>query len=261
MKKLLCLLMVVSLCLSFTGLALAEDDFSLQHLQEMGALTIGTTAVFPPMASIDEKGELVGFDVDLAKAVCSSLGVEFQYKVIQWVDRDAELESRDILCLWDGVSYTDERAQTMELTKPYLNNQVVLVARAGTTLADLAGKTLGVQRDAYPEEVLAREEHAAFRASLAAIAPYDHALDLQQALAAGEIDGVLLDLVVAQSLLLDDGSDYAAIQSFADDQYVVAFHKGDVSLRDAVQQALDELKANGTLAELSIQWFGSDITA
>lgn len=261
MKKLACIMLALLLCGMTIGPALAEDDFSLQHLREMGALCVGTTAQFPQMTFIDETtGELSGFDIDLAKGVCEVLNVEFQYSVISWDEREEKLNSGDIACFWDSFSLTEDRASAFELTEPYLNNQLVWVAAAGKTAEDFAGKTIGVLSSSFAEEVIARDEHASVRSELGAIVGYESVSDMQAAISNGEIEAMLIDWVVAHSqLLMRENSGLEIVQRFADDYYVVAFRKGDIGLRDAVQDAIDELTENGTIKELSLKWFGEEL--
>ena len=254
--------------------ALAEDaaesaDTSLDYILEKGTLILGLDASFPPMGFTNDDGEVVGFDIDLAREVCNRLGVELIAQPIDWAAKDMELNNKNIDCIWNGMSITDERIATMNMTPAYLNNKIVMVVKGDTfqTKADFAGATIGVQGGSYAEEVLAADE--ALGGIVGETLVFDEYLTALMDLQAGNLDGVLIDLVVANYRLegLEDDS-LVVVRGLGDDMeeniymdlYGIGFRKGDDALSEAVWNALLEMKEDGTLAEISTNWFGSDIT-
>lgn len=263
-KKLLAALMALVMMLGCAG-ALAEEDNSLQAILDKGTLVMGLDDTFPPMG-YREPGtdEIVGFDVDLARLVCEKLGVELVLQPIDWASKDLELNSGNIDCIWNGMSATPERQESMALSDTYMNNAMVLLVNneAYQSRADLAGKVVGVQNGSTAEALL-DGDCADFKATLSDVLGYDEYLTAIMDLQNGNLDAVLIDLVVAvdQISKLNDDSLFF-IDNLADDLYAVGFRKEDVALRDKVNEIMAELAAEGKLTELSQQWFnGSDYSA
>ena len=167
------------------------------------------------------------------------------------------------------MSITDERIETMNMTPAYLNNEIVMVVKGDTfkTKADFEGAVIGVQGGSYAEEVLAADE--ALGGIVGETLVFDEYLTALMDLQAGNLDGVLIDLVVANYRLegLEDDL-LVVVRGLGDDMeeniymdlYGIGFRKGDDALSEAVWNALLEMKEDGTLAEISTNWFGSDIT-
>ncbi len=263
MKKLLTIVLSVLLVLSCAS-ALAEGDGSLAAITEKGKLVLGLDDTFPPMGFRDDDNNIVGYDIDVAAEVCARLGVELVCQPIDWSAKEMELNEGNIDCIWNGMSITDERMESMSMTIPYMNNAIVMVAKDSsgfTSIEDMAGKVIAVQSGSFAEEVLETyEEYADFYASVE-VAAYDEYLTALMDLQQGGVDGVLIDLVVAEYRIagLEDES-LVVIDSLEDDLFGVGFRKGDVELRDKVDELLVEMAEDGTLAKISEKWFGSDIS-
>ena len=261
MKKFLLLVLVLALALSCVALA----DGSVEAITDKGVFILGLDDSFPPMGYRDENNDIVGFDIDTARAVCEVLGVELQLQPIAWESKELELNANNIDCIWNGLSINPARLEAMSMTFPYMSNAMILYAKSETGIADyadLAGKKVGVQSGSHAESILTEgEAYAETAESLDEVLSYDDYLVALMDLQAGNIDAVLADKVVAEFKLatIADNSIVAAIE-FEDDLFGIGFRKGDVELRDKVQEILKELDQNGTLAEISAKWFGSDIT-
>ena len=262
MKKVIALVLVLLMGLS--AWAMAQEDNSVAAIQEKGTFVLGLDDSFPPMGYRDENNEIVGFDIDVAREVANRLGVELVAQPIDWASKELELESGNIDCIWNGMSITPEREESMAMTFPYLNNQIILYALKDSgidSLEAMAGKSVAVQSGSFAEEVLQSEEYADFNASLSEVLSYDEYLTALMDLQAGGVDAVLIDQVVAEFRIAGMGTDQIVpVVSLADDNYGIGFRKGDIALRDEVERILMEMKADGTLAEISTQWFGSDIS-
>lgn len=226
---------------------------------------------FPPMGYTDTTtGEIIGFDVDVATEVFSRLGVELKLQPIEWSTKEMELDGGNVDLLWNGYSYTEERAEKQTLSDAYMkNNQVILVKEDSSyqSLADLAGKSLGVQSDSSAESALESEEATEFRESLGEIVPIDDYSKAILEIQNGLIEAIAIDEVVARFYLTNDPGAYrilekedGTVESLAVEDYVIGFRKGDQALCDKVNETLKEMKADGTLAEISEKWFGEDVT-
>ena len=108
---------------------LTEEEWEdLDYIEEQEKFIVGYT-LFAPIAFKDEDDELVGFDIELAKAVADYYGLEVEFKLINWDTKEAELESKAIDCIWNGMTITDERKENMAISIPYMNNKQVAVIR------------------------------------------------------------------------------------------------------------------------------------
>lgn len=256
---------------STTGDDSAAADDSWDKIVEKGEIVLGMDDAFPPMGYTDTTtGEIIGFDVDVATEVFSRLGVELKLQPIEWSTKEMELDGGNVDLLWNGYSYTEERAEKQTLSDAYMkNNQVILVKEDSSyqSLADLAGKSLGVQSDSSAESALESEEATEFRESLGEIVPIDDYSKAILEIQNGLIEAIAIDEVVARFYLTNDPGAYrilekedGTVESLAVEDYVIGFRKGDRALCDKVNETLKEMKADGTLAEISEKWFGEDVT-
>ena len=183
----------------------SEDDTSLQYVLDKGELILGLDETFPPMGFRDEKGEIIGFDIDLATEVCSRLGVKLKLQPINWNSKEMELSGKTIDCIWNGMSVDDERTEKLDLSKPYIaNNQIIIVSDESgiKTKADLAGKKIGAQTGS--SSIGAMQADEATYASFASLDQYDSNDDAYLDLKAGRIDALVVDEVYGRYMIGND---------------------------------------------------------
>ena len=235
-------------------------DGSLQKVLDAGQLVVGLDTGYPPIGFVDGSGEIVGFDVDVAREACSRLGVKLVLRHIDWDDKEEELNSGNIDCIWNGMSITPARAETMCLSEPYMKNELIFVVTAGSSaqsLLDLKGARVGVQAGSTTHDAL---EASAIYGDITAVT-FDGIPALMEQLRRGGIDAALIDSIVAYYYLFSSGEQYFVLDdSLAEEDCAIGFRKGDRALRDRVQETISEMKADGTLGEISQKWFGCDIT-
>lgn len=274
MKKMAALLLAALMAFSAVSCNQSADtgtDDSWEKIQEKGEIVLGMDDAFPPMGYTDTTtGEIIGFDVDVAKEVFSRLGVELKLQPIEWNSKEMELDGGNVDMLWNGYSYTEDRAKKQTLSDAYMkNNQVILVKADSSyqSFADLAGKSLGVQSDSSAEDALESDEAKEFRESLGEIVPIDDYSKAILEIENGLIEAIAIDEVVARFYLTNDPGAYriiekedGAVESLAVEDYVIGFRKGDQALCDKVNETLKEMKADGTLGAISEKWFGEDVT-
>ena len=126
-------------------------------MQGRGVFVLGLDDSFPPLGFRDADNNITGYDIDLAKEVASRLGVEFKAQPIDWSAKEMELTTGKIDCIWNGFTITDEREESLSMTKPYLNNAQVLVVRKNggiEKLSDAAGKTIGLQKGSSAQDAV-----------------------------------------------------------------------------------------------------------
>lgn len=149
MKKITTLL--VGLAATATILAACgdtEESTSSSKTEEKEVLIIGIDDKFAPMGFRDETNEIVGFDIDYARAAADQMGVEVEFQPIDWKTKEVELASSRIDLIWNGYTITDERKEKVLFTEPYLENAQVVMTLKDSELAsieDLAGKDVGIQ--------------------------------------------------------------------------------------------------------------------
>ena len=237
-------------------------DNSLAALKSRGVFVLGLDDSFPPMGFRDEKNEVVGFDIDLAKEVAARLGVKFKAQPIDWDSKEQELSAGKIDCIWNGLTITEERKASLTFSKPYLANKQVLVVRKDSDykkLSDLAGKTIALQSGSSAEDAV--KDTPDFKKSVKEIVRLEQNLMALNDLVIGGVDGVVMDSVVADYAIELSGMPLVLLdEPLASEEYGIAFRKGDVQLAEEVQRILEEMAADGSVARISSVWFGSDIT-
>ena len=226
-----------------------------------GTLSVAFDQDFPPMGFVGDNGEYTGFDLDLAKEVASRLGLEYKAQPIAWDSKDMELESGNIDCIWNGFTITG-REDDYTWTTPYMANKQVFVVANDSDIksqADLAGKVVEVQADSSAEAALKENQDLANTFGQLLTTPdYNTAfMDLEQ----GAVDAVAMDVIVAGYQIKQRNADFKILDdSLSEEEYGIGFKKGNTELRDKVQGALEEMAADGTLAKISDEWFGEDVT-
>lgn len=238
-----------------------EETASFEEKQEGDTFTVGFDQNFPPMGFVGDDGEYTGFDLDLAKEVCERQGWEFVPQPIAWETKDATLNSGEIDCIWNGFTMNG-REDEYTWSDPYLDNQQVFVVRSDSGIEseeDLAGKIVDVQTESSAQAALDdNPELADTFGTLQVIPDYDTGF---MELESGAVDAVAMDIVVASYQIESRGADFTILdESIASEEYGIGFAKGNEALRDTVQTTLEEMAADGTMAEISEKWFGEDIT-
>ncbi|NQX45196.1 amino acid ABC transporter substrate-binding protein [Paenibacillus tritici] len=224
-----------------------------------GQLVIGIDDKFAPMGFRDDNNEIVGFDIDYAKAAAAKMGREVTFQPIDWSAKESELNSGRIDMIWNGYTITDERKDKVLFTKPYLENSQVVVVLADSALnklQDLAGHEIGLQSLSSAADAL---DANPIKAELAGVSEFtDNVLALTD-LKSGRLDGVVIDEVVARYYIAKEPDTYKLMEeSLAPEQYGIGIKKGNEDLLTELQKALDELSSDGTAADISTKWFGEN---
>ena len=228
----------------------AAEESDLEYILGNGKMVIGYT-VYEPMNYTNENGEFVGFDTDLAKAVCAELGVEPEFVEINWDTKETELAAKSIDCIWNGLTLTPEREANMACTAPYVKNAQVVVMKkdAGYTgTADLVGKTLVAEAGSAGEETITGDENL----SQGELVTKTVQTDCLMEVAAGTADAAVLDLTLA-SAMIGAGTDYEGLEIVDElnvEEYGVAFRKGS-DVAAAVNDIFAKLTADGTMQALA----------
>jgi len=237
-------------------------DNSLEAVLGKKKFVLGLDDSFPPMGFRNEKNEIVGYDVDLAKEVARRMGVQLVLQPIDWNAKEQELNTGQIDCIWNGFTITDERKQNLLFTPPYLKNAQVIVVKSNSpvqTLRDLAGKTAGTQAGSASIEAL--DDAPEFKNSLKDIVEYKDFLTALMDLDVGGIDAVVIDLVVANDNINRSGKPFRILkETLGEEEFGVGFRKNDKALADKVWATLTDMAKDGTVAKIATQWLGADIS-
>lgn len=263
MKKLLSVVLAVACVFALASCSKkSESDNSLKALLDRGEFVLGLDDSFPPLGFRNEKNEIVGYDIDLAKEVASRLGVKFRAQPINWDSKEQELATGNIDCIWNGLTITAERQNALSFTKPYLKNAQVVVVKKDSgikSLSDLSGKIIGLQAGSSAADAV--EADSGFKSSLKAIVEFKDNIMALNDLEIGGVDGVVMDLIVANYSITTSGKNFIVLdEGLSAEDYGIAFRKNEIQLTEKVQSVLEEMAADGTVAKISSAWFGSDIS-
>ena len=224
-------------------------------------LVVGLDDSFPPYGYRDENNEIVGIDIDLAKAVAEKLGMSVKFQPISWASKEQEIESGNIDCIWNGFAYNEERAKIMTLSKKYLKGEMYFMLKNGSTIKsqdELAGKKIGVQSGSVQEADLEKSELG----KQVEIVPYADFLTACMDLEIGGIDAVYSSSIYGNYIIESKNKDYITIPSYGISTAsgsVIAFKLGNTELKEKVEEALEELEQEGKLEEISLKWFGTSM--
>ncbi len=224
--------------------------------------TVGFDQDFPPFGYVGDDGEFTGFDIEMATECAKRMGKEVVLQPIDWDAKDMELESGTIDCIWNGFT-VNGREDQYTWSDSYMDNTQVVITKKDsgiTTLADLAGKIVEVQKESSAQSALEDEDHTELLASFGdflQVAEYNTAfMDLES----GAVDAIAIDIGVANFQLEGKEDDYLILEeTISSEQYAVGFLKGNETLRDEVQSTLMEMVEDGTFAEISDKYFGYDV--
>ena len=217
-----------------------------------GKLTMSTNAAFPPYEMTADDGSFEGIDIEIAGAIADKLGLELQ---VDDMDFDAALlaaQTGKSDMIMAGVTVTEDRLTVMDFSDTYASGiQVVIVPEDSdiTSIDDMTGKMIGVQRgttgDLYCSDTV---ENGGFGEEN--VTPYDNGLTAVQALMNGQVDCVVIDNAPAQEFVAANPGLKILDTEYANEDYAIGVAKGNTALLDAINGALAELKADGTLQSI-----------
>lgn len=215
---------------------------------------IGTEGAYPPFNQVDDKGNITGFDIDIAKALCAEAKLECSVVTQDWDGIIPALNGKKFDAIVASMSITDERKKAVDFTDPYYTNKLQFIApkKSDFSPTQLKGKILGAQRATIAGTWL--EEHV----KDAEIKLYDTQENAYLDLAAGRLDGILADKFVNFDWLKSDAGkdfEFKGEAVFDNDKIAIAVRKGDNALRTKLNAALKAIVANGTYKTINEKYF------
>ena len=210
------------------------------------------------------KTELIGFDVELAQAVGKDLGVEVEFQLINWNNKENELESRNVDLLWNGMTITEEREAQMEISEPYmLNEQVAIIRKTDASKFDSLDKMLASKKWTAESGSAGADLIPELGATLIGVSSQ---INILTELNAGSADIGVMDSVMASYYMNETGSEYADSLMIApvkialeDEYYGIAARKGEVALMDKINTSLAKLYADGTVGKIAETYGLTDV--
>ena len=258
MKKWIVWMLVIMMAAAAVP-ALAEEQDVLARIREKGTLTIAMEGVWQPWTYHDETGALTGFDVEVGALIAEGLGVEPEYVETAWDGILAGVDSGrfDIAC--NGVGYTEERAESYNFSTPYVYTEMVLVVAEDNedikAIEDLKGKKTANS----PNSTYAMRAEAAG----AEVIYVDTLGETMEMLQQGRVDATLNDKDSVDSYLAEHPEAKIKVAaSVAGEPVAVPMQKGEgtETLKAEIDRILQAARDNGKLAELSVKYFGTDLT-
>ena len=224
--------------------AASETETAELSTVEPGKLIMSTNAAFPPYEMTTDSGEFEGIDIETAQAIADKLGLELQ---IDDMDFDAALlavqQGKSVMVM-AGVTVTDERQNVMDFTDSYATGIQSIIVKEDSDIAsvdDLAGKKIGTQRGTtgylYCSDDFGDEN----------VVAYDDGLTAVQMLNNGQVDCVVIDNAPAKEFIAANPGLKLLDTAYVEESYAIGIGKGNTELKDAINTALEELKADGTL--------------
>lgn len=263
MKKLLGFVTALSLMSALVSCGSSKEDW--EYIEDKGTLVIGIT-LYEPMNYYDENNKLTGFDTEFAEAVCEELGVEPEFQVIDWQQKETELKSKAIDCIWNGLTVTEDRKENMAFSKPYVDNKQVLVVKkdnleAVSAEGGLEDLKIAAESGSAGESAIKEDEALSKGEFIGCSAQKDVLMEIK----AGTVDGGVIDYVMATSSL-KEGTDYADLVivesvELTPEQYAIGFRLEDKETLEKVNETVDKLAEEGKLQELAEKYGMSDVLA
>lgn len=221
-------------------------------------INIATESNFKPFSYLDTSGNIVGFEIDLANALCKQMQVECKIASYDWDSLIPSLNADKFDAVMAGMSITEERKNAVEFSEPYFNNTLVLVAKKEDKVGinDIDGKTVAVQQATVSGDYLTKHHPKAI------IKSYDKQDNAYLDLSAGRVNFMLSDIVPMTDWLAGEQGANFEVKGEPidiDDKVGIAFKKGNTELAGKFNTALAALKTNGEYDKIVAQYFGESV--
>ena len=230
-------------------------------------IVIGIDEEFPPFGFKADNGDILGFDVELAKETMRRMGREVEFKPIDWDNKENELNSRNIDMIWNGLEITDECRQEMLFSNPYMYSGFIVFVRHSNNSEQinsknkLSGLIVGIQSGSSAEMYINNDNE--LKTNIKGLELYRDNKIMFEDLINGKIDAVIADETNGRYYILknylEDKIDALNIPIGDKGKIAIGFRKKDINLLKDVQRAFDEIIKDGTAGNISKRWFGKDL--
>ena len=234
------------------------------NFNDTNKLIIGIDDAFPPMSFYNENGKLVGFDIDLAKEAAKRMGLEVEFKPIDWNNKEEEITSGNIDMIWSGCDITPEREEYMIFSKPYIEDRQIILIKKNDDLDihseyDLEGSVVATQAGSNSDDYITKNKK--LKSRIKEYKTYDKFGEMVEALKKDEIEVIICDELIARYEMESYPNQLKIINVKIGtvSESGVGFPKDKTALRDKVQETFDGMINDGTAREISLKWFKADL--
>ena len=268
MKKVLiivlAMIMIASCVFAFAACKGIEDS-TPEGIKAYGKLVIATNAYFPPFEYKNEKGKIVGWDMDFASALAEKLGVKLVIKNMEFDSVLLAPNANKAHISMAGISYSAKRDETLDFSQGVFNSTQVIIVKNDSTINgpfDLEGKTVGVQSGTVGQSLAEMDPDRAGEGDdvcLAApktVKKFSTGAEAVLDLVKGGVDAVIIDKYPAENYVKNNEGVKIAAEPVFEDEYAFAVKEGNKELVDWLNQAIDEMKADGTMDAINKKYFG-----
>ena len=263
MKKIFQLFLVLILsALVLSSCSNNTNSDSWEELNERGYFILGLDDTFAPMGFKDSNGEFVGFDVELAEEVGKRIGLDVKFQPIDWSLKETELNAKNIDVIWNGYTITESRKEKVAFSNPYLDNSQIIVTMSDSNIikkSDMDGKIVAVQKESSAYDAVIKDTQ--FVNSLGEeIIQFDTNNEAFMDLEAKRVDAIVVDEVLARYYMKLRGEEkYSVLQEdFGKEQYGIGMRKEDKILLEKINNAMEEMKNDGTYDSIKNKWFSNN---
>lgn len=247
LKKIAAIILSAALVVALAACGSSKDSNSNKSSCKAGTLTMGTNASFPPYEYVDDNGKIVGIDAEIAQAIADKLGMKLEIKDMEFESLVPAVKAKSIDLALAGMTVTDERKQSVNFSDSYSTGVQVVIVKENSeikTVDDLKGKKIGVQAgttsDTYCSEDFGEENVKQFSNGSLAVA----------ALANGQVDCVVIDNEPAKNYVAANSGLKILDTEYVTEDYAIAISKDNDELLKKVNNALKELKEDGTVDKI-----------
>lgn len=260
MKKILVLFMLITLLTACSK----QEQIDLEEIKERGYIIMGLDDTFAPLGFRDESNEIVGFDVDLAKELFESTGIELRFQPIDWAMKETELNTGNIDMIWNGYTITEERKEKVNFSIPYLSNRQVIITLNNSEInriRDLEGKVLATQSSSSSYYAITESEEVMSLVSKDDIILFETYNEAFIDLKTKRVSAIVADEILARYYMsLNKETEYKVLdEDLGREEYGIGVRKESINLLELINKLLNEMKQDKKAAEISIKWFAEDI--
>jgi polar amino acid transport system substrate-binding protein len=234
---------------------------SLMKIKKKGVIVVGLDDQFPPMGFRNKSGEIVGFDIDLARVAAKKLGVKVEFKPVAWDGIVFSLKNGDVDLIWNGLTITPGRKKAIAMTNSYLADKQIIMVKSNSNiqnLTDLKGCVVGIQLGSSSANAL--KKNKILVNSLKKVRLYDNNTQALMDLAAGRINSVVIDEVVGRYYIKKRPGDYRVLRrSLKSENFGIGLCKGDKKLLTRLNEIMTQIRKEGIESRISKKWFGVDL--
>ncbi len=227
---------------------------------DLKPVVMGLDDTFAPMGFRDEKGDLVGFDIDLAREVATRAGWDISFQPIDWSMKETELNAGNIDLIWNGYSITEERKEKVNFSKPYLANSQIVITLSDSdieSLSDLEGKLVATQAESSSLDAARSIPGLIESFEGGKLIEYATFNEVFNDLESGRAKAIIADEVLARYYMANKGADgYKVLkENLGPEEFGIGVRKDDADLLTELDDALNAMKEDGKYDEIYEKWF------